>query len=461
MKQKMWRKFRESRGLNSDDEEELRNNIIAMVPERKPIFDAENLDMNTMALSQDNLQNRSSSEVQLSLVSQSLAQLSTDLNQSEAAEKVPSELNIVGIAKGSQEKKLFKSEFKSELDCEKVKSDLSQKTEVVLGKQPIVVHALDSDPLYTVQLKFRPLVSSEKILSGLENDRVNKSDHFNPIEDRSLVIESEQKGLLVENGAEKVTIKPKIRSDLTPKSEIERRIMGDINPNSPDSPIEDVLEKPINIEKVKNVKKAPENRAKLSHNYSEIDCQILGDLNPNNPNNPIEHGVHSEVEVDPEKENIKILTSAATSNTCNKKEKRPEIVQKINLSKAELPPLTPKLANPTQLDNVDRELLPLSKQVGGMERLRRKGSASSAKSLSDLAYLDIVQPKKCLTDIPIGWSDFGPKTNSYLDLRTTGIKLENKLVDRKTNYEAKLIRDKNSIYIVGNKKIETEKVKDS
>ena len=118
----MWRKFRESRGLNSDDEEELRNNIIAMVPERKPIFDAENLDMNTMALSQDNLQNRSSSEVQLSLVSQSLAQLSTDLNQSEAAEKVPSELNIVGIAKGSQEKK----SIKSELDCEKVKSDFSQ-----------------------------------------------------------------------------------------------------------------------------------------------------------------------------------------------------------------------------------------------------------------------------------------------------------------------------------------------
>ena len=118
----MWRKFRESRGLNSDDEEELRNNIIAMVPERKPIFDAENLDMNTMALSQDNLQNRSSSEVQLSLVSQSLAQLSTDLNQSEAAEKVPSELNIVGIAKGLQEKKLIKSE----LDCEKVKSDFSQ-----------------------------------------------------------------------------------------------------------------------------------------------------------------------------------------------------------------------------------------------------------------------------------------------------------------------------------------------
>ena len=96
-----------------------------------------------------------------------------------------------------------------------------------------------------------------------------------------------------------------------------------------------------------------------------------------------------------------------------------------------------------------------------MERLRRKGSTSSAKSLSGLAYLDIVQPKKCLTDVPIGWSDFGPKTNSYLDLRTTGTKLENKLVDRKTNYEAKLIRDKNSIYIVGNKKIETEKVKDS
>ena len=98
-----------------------------------------------------------------------------------------------------------------------------------MGKQPIVVHALDSYPLYTVQLKFRPLVSSEKILSGLENDRVNTSDHFNPIEDRSLVIESEQKGLLVEgglnvkveNGAEKVAIKPKIKSDLTPKSETE------------------------------------------------------------------------------------------------------------------------------------------------------------------------------------------------------------------------------------------------
>ena len=97
--------------------------------------------------------------------------------------------------------------------------------------------------------------------------------------------------------------------------------MGDINPNSPDSPIENVLEKPINIEKVKNVKKAPENRAELSHNYSEIDCQILGDLNLNSPNNPIEHVVHSEVDPDPEKENIKILTSAATSNTYNKKEK--------------------------------------------------------------------------------------------------------------------------------------------
>jgi len=360
MKQNMWRKFRESRGLDTDDEEELRNKIIAMVPERKPIFDAENLDMNTTALSQENLKSHPSceSKVQLSLVSLSLAQLGKDLSQSEITEQVESELrkencdaSIVGIAKGSQENSELN---KSELECRKVKSDLSQKTKVVLGDQPSVVLAQDSDPLYSVQLKLRPLVSSEKVLSEVEENRVKTSNHL--IKELSLVVESEQKGLLVEGGldvklvnrVEKVTIKPKIKTELSPKSsEIERRVVGDLNPDSPDSPIQTaggLREKLVTIEKVIET---PKNRAKFSHNYSEIDCKIRGDLNPNNPNNPTEPEVHNEV--DPEKENIAILTSAATRNTYNKKEKRPGIVQKINLSKVEWLPLTPTLTNPTQL----------------------------------------------------------------------------------------------------------------
>ena len=31
----MWRKYREKNGLDSDDEEELRRNVIALIPERK------------------------------------------------------------------------------------------------------------------------------------------------------------------------------------------------------------------------------------------------------------------------------------------------------------------------------------------------------------------------------------------------------------------------------------------
>ena len=34
-RKKMWRKYREKNGLDSDDEEELRRNIIALIPERK------------------------------------------------------------------------------------------------------------------------------------------------------------------------------------------------------------------------------------------------------------------------------------------------------------------------------------------------------------------------------------------------------------------------------------------
>ena len=43
-KQQLWRKFRESVGLNSDDEEDLRREIVSLIPERKPIFDAEKLE---------------------------------------------------------------------------------------------------------------------------------------------------------------------------------------------------------------------------------------------------------------------------------------------------------------------------------------------------------------------------------------------------------------------------------
>ena len=43
-RQQLWRKYRESVGLNSDDEEDLRREMVRLIPERKPIFDAEKLE---------------------------------------------------------------------------------------------------------------------------------------------------------------------------------------------------------------------------------------------------------------------------------------------------------------------------------------------------------------------------------------------------------------------------------
>ena len=169
--------------------------------------------------------------------------------------------------------------------------------------------------------------------------------------------------------------------------------------------------------------KTLKNRAELSQNYSDIDRRVKGDLNPISPGNLASPILHNE----PEKENSTIQTTAATRESCNKRKKQPGIVKNINLSKVEWLPSTTKLANSKQLEFVDMELLPLSKQVGGVGGLERRNSTSLAESMIGLAYLDIVQPKKCLTASQADLSDFGPRTISYHDLRVTKPELVNKM----------------------------------
>ena len=162
-KQQLWRKYRDIVGFNSDDEEEIKREIIDMIPERKPKFDAEISDGKVERVHTISIRNRSPklrgskfdsdelSVAQLSPVKLKIKLSSEGLCNVNSEPSDKSNLRGDSETKNSANSRQFHPDGSQDI-ARGAKYSVTKKTEVELSSSEISL--IDrTDPLYTVTLK--------------------------------------------------------------------------------------------------------------------------------------------------------------------------------------------------------------------------------------------------------------------------------------------------------------------